>query len=512
MTHALGIDVGTTNAKVALVDESGRLVAAAARPIFTERDGDVAEQDPAQLWSAVVDAIFEVVRAAPEAAADIAHVGVDSQYSSTVPVDVDGNPVGPLIMYLDRRGTDHCLEIFGREPDAFMTFIEHHGIPPVGGGASISHMLYFQHDRPEIHARTAAYLEPMDFVIARLTGVIAANQCTQFTALLTDNRTLGGTEYDPELVRMSGVDASRLPPLRSLTDPIGTLRPEVAAQLGIPAKAVVHAPINDSHAGAIATGARRADRVGLMIGTTSVLLDITDHHGTDLDHEVLSMPSPFPGEYIVWAENGLGGKVVEHVLDHIVHATDELGDHSTPDRFARLDDLLAGVAPGSNDVLFLPWLAGSLSPTADPNMRGGFLNLSLDTERRHLVRAVIEGIGYNLAWLLPVVEAFSGHTDQEIVFGGGAARSGQWVQTLADIFNRPVSAVSDPHQVIARGTALYALHRGGRLTADDLNAMVDVATRVEPQPEYRDTYDRLLVQFIAAFEALRPIYATLNNS
>ncbi len=510
MTHALGIDVGTTNAKVALVDDTGVLVAAAARPIFTERAGDVAEQDPAQLWNAVVDAIFEIVRAVPDAAADIAHIGVDSQYSSTVPVDADGNPVGPLIMYLDRRGTDHCLDIFGREPDAFMTFIEHHGIPPVGGGVSLSHMLYFQHNRPEIHAQTSAYLEPMDFVIARLTGVVAANQCTQFTSLLVDNRTLGATEYDAELVRMSGADPATLPRLRSLTEPIGTLRPEVAAQLGIPSSAVVHAPINDSHAGVIATGARRADRIGLMIGTTSVLLDITDHHGTDLDHEVLSMPSPFPGNYIVWAENGLGGKVVEHVLDHIVHATDELGDHSTPDRFARLDDLLAGVAPGSHDVIFLPWLAGSLSPTADTNMRGGFINLSLDSERRHLVRAVIEGIGYNLAWLLPVVEAFSGHPDQEIVFGGGAAQSAQWVQTLADIFDRPVSAVADPHQVIARGTALLALQRGGLLSVDDLNHTVNVATRVEPQPEYRATYERLQSQFVAAFAALQPIYATLN--
>ena len=510
MTHALGIDVGTTNAKVALVDDTGALVAAAARPIFTIRDGDVAEQDPAQLWNAVVDAIFEVVRAVPAVAADIAHIGVDSQYSSTVPVDSDGNPVGPLIMYLDRRGTDHCLEIFGREPDAFMTFIEHHGIPPVGGGVSLSHMLYFQHDRPEIHAKTAAYLEPMDFVIARLTGVVAANQCTQFTSLLVDNRTLGATEYDSELVRMSGADPGTLPRLRSLTEPIGPLRREVATKLGIPASAIVHAPINDSHAGVIATGARRADRIGLMIGTTSVLLDITDHHGTDLDHEVLSMPSPFPGEYIVWAENGLGGKVVEHVLDHIVHATDELGDHSTPDRFARLDDLLAGVAPGSHDVIFLPWLAGSLSPTADPNMRGGFINLSLDSERRHLVRAVIEGIGYNLAWLLPVVEAFSDHPDQEIVFGGGAARSAQWVQTLADIFDRPVSAVANPHQVIARGTALLALQRGGLLTIDDLNQTVNVATRVEPQSEYRAIYERLQTQFVAAFEALRPIYASLN--
>ena len=511
MTHALGIDVGTTNAKVALVDDTGHLVVAAARPITTTRDGEVAEQNPAQLWAAVCDAVREVVNAAPGEAADIGHIGVDSQYSSTVPVDAVGNAVGPLIMYLDRRGTDHCLAIFGRDPDAFMAFVEHHGIPPVGGGVSLSHMLYFQHDRPEIHARTHAYLEPMDFVIAQLTGVVAANQCTQFTSLLCDNRTLGGTDYDPELVRMSGADPAALPPLRSLTDPIGTLRADVAADLGLPVSAIVHAPINDSHAGAIATGARRADRMGLMIGTTSVLLDTTDRHGTDLDHEVLTMPSPFPGEYIVWAENGLGGKVVEHMLERVVHASDELGDHSTADQFAQLDQLLGAVAPGSNGAIFMPWLAGSLSPVADTNMRGGFLNLSLDTERRHLVRAVIEGVGFNLAWLLPVVETFSGHPDQEIIFGGGAARSAHWVQTLADIFDRPVSALTDPHQVIARATALLALNRGGVLTTDDLDRMVDVATKVEPRPEHRATYDRLLTQYVAAFDALRPIYSTLNT-
>ena len=216
----------------------------------------------------------------------------------------------------------------------------------------------------------------------------------------------------------------------------------------------MHAAINDSHAGAIATGARDPRRIGLMIGTTSVLLDTTDHHGTDLDHEVLSMPSPFPGVYLVWAENGLGGKVVEHVLEHIVHAADELGDHTTENHFEQLDALLAGVEAGSGGVIFLPWLAGSLSPSADGNMRGGFLNLSLDTERRHLVRAVIEGVGYNLGWLLPIVEAFSGHGGQEVVFGGGAARSPQWVQTLADILDRPVSPLCEPNQTIARASAL----------------------------------------------------------
>src|SRR5207253_1097428 len=160
----------------------------------------------------------------------------------------------------------------------------------------------------------------MELVAARLTGEIVANQCTQFTSQLIDNRTLGATEYDPVLVQMSGIDASKLPQLRPLDAPVGTLRAAVAAELGLPAGAVVHA----------------------------------------------------------------------------AHATDELGDHATDDPFAALDRVLAAVPPGSGTILFLPWLVGSLSPSANGTMRGGFLNLSLDTERRDLVRAVIEGLGFNL--------------------------------------------------------------------------------------------------------------------
>ena len=160
-----------------------------------------------------------MVAAAPEAAADVAHVGIDSQYSSTVPVDAHGDPVGPLIMYLDYRGADHCIEILARDPDAFMMFIERHGIPPVGAGLSLSHVLHFQLDEPDVHARTTAYLEVMEFVGARLTGVIAGNQCTAFTSQLIDNRVLGATEYDPDMVAASGVDVDKLPRLRPMDEP-----------------------------------------------------------------------------------------------------------------------------------------------------------------------------------------------------------------------------------------------------------------------------------------------------
>lgn len=511
MTHALGIDVGTTNAKVALIDSGGLLVAAAARPITSRRADGRAWQDPDELWAAVVDAVRSVTRDAPSAAADVATIGVCSQYSSIVPVDGSIRPLGDLMLYMDQRGTDLCWKIMADHPEAFETWVDHHGIPPIGSGLSLGHILFFQHERPEIHAGAAAYLEPMDFVNARLTGRITATQCTMFTGQLCDNRTLGTTDYDDELVRMSGVDRTKLPPLIPVDGAAGELLGDVSAELGLPAGAVVQAGMNDSHAGAYATNAFAAGRGGLMIGTTAVLLDTIGHKDIDLDHELLSMPSPTPDTYLAWAENGIAGKAVEHVLENVIYAVDELGDHLTDDHFATLDRALSSVEAGSGGVLFLPWLSGSMSPKAASAMRGGFINVSLDTGRTHLVRAMVEGTSFNLGWLLPHVEAFTGHPIEEIVLGGGVARSTVWPQVLADILDRPVRTLHQPETAVARGVARVALNRLGAISDDELAAGATTDALFEPDAGHRDRYDELQEQFVAAFDALRPICEALND-
>jgi xylulokinase len=275
------------------------------------RDDEKAEQDAEMLWLAVRDALASLTAAAPDAARTVEAIGVCSQYSSIVPVDADAHPTAPMMLYWDLRGTGVSWAIMEREPEAFTTFVEHHGIPPVGSGLSLGHILYFQHERPDIHAKTRAYLEPMDYVNARLTGRIAATQCTMFTSQLCDNRTVGTTAYDPELVRMSGVDETRLPPLVPIDGEVGALDASVARDVGLPSDVVVYAGMNDSHAGAFASGCFTPVRAGLAIGTTAVLLDTVDTQRVDLDSELVALPAPIPGRYLAWAENGIAGKAVE---------------------------------------------------------------------------------------------------------------------------------------------------------------------------------------------------------
>jgi xylulokinase len=509
MAHALGIDVGSTNAKVALVDEAGRIVAASGRPIGTHIDGEVGEQDAEEMWSAVVGAVRDVVAAAPGAAGDVVTIGVASQYSSTVAVDRDGAAVAPVVMYFDTRGSDHCWELMATHERAFEIWVERHGIPPVGGGLSLAHMLFLQRERPDVHERVAAYLEPMDYLNLRLTGRVAATQATQFTAQLCDNRSVGVTSYDDELVAMTGLDVDRLPPLIAVDGVVGELRADVAGTLGLPAGIEVRAGMNDSHAGAYATGATTPGHAGLMIGTTSVLLDSVDHMGVDLDHEVLSMPAPAPGEYLVWAENGIAGKALETALAGWFLVDDALSRSGVDDPFESLDAALAASPPSSNGALFLPWLTGSFSPSANRNQRGGFLNLSLDTRRVDLVRAVVEGTAHNLRWLLPSVEAFTGNPIGELVFGGGAARSAGWAQVIADVVGRPVRTLRDPGSAAARAVGFVALRRAGA-TDVPLDALVDTVARFEPDPGTAGRYSEMQVQFEAAFEATRPISEALN--
>lgn len=518
---ALGIDLGTSGPKVGVFAPDGTMLGHASRRVETVRSGGgAAEQDSEAVWTAVADAVREAVRAAKAGtdgrrgieAAEIVAVGVDSQYSSIVPVASDGTPTGPMVTWMDTRGAPHNQAIYEREPDAFFAWLDLHGIIPLPSGAdSLAHLLHIQHDHPDVHERTAAYLEPMDYVTARLTGRPTATQCSAFMLLLTDNRTLDATDWHPDLVRMAGVDPSRLPPLVARHEPVGRLRPEVAADLGLDPRTVVYPGVNDTQIGGLATGAIApgATHAGLCIGTTSVLIAALDRKDLDADHQLVSMPSP-TGGYMLMAENGIGGKALDHVLHGLLAVDDALGDHHQADAHERVPALVAASAPGAGGVLFLPWLGGAMAPVDDPFMRGGFVGVTLGSTRADLVRATLEGLAHNLRWLLGPAEAFCGHPFEHVVFGGGGARSATWGQILADVLDRPIHRLADPAHVNGRAAALLALAHHGEVDLDEAAGRLAIDAVHEPDPAWRARYDGLHEQFVAAYAANQPVAHALR--
>jgi xylulokinase len=365
--------------------------------------------------------------------------------------------------------------------------------------------------RPEVYARTHKFLEPMDYLTMRLTGRATANLCTAFMFLVTDNRDLGSTAYHPELLGYSGIDEAKLPELVALDSVVGRLLPEVAADLGLSPDTKVVTGLNDTQSGGIATAAFRGKHAGVSVGSTSVMIAPVGFKKTDALHAMLTMPSPVAGTYFVMAENGIGGGALEHFLEHLIYSADEFGELSHENRFAALDRAVGSVAAGSEGVLFLPWMTGSIAPAADARMRGGFLNLSLTTRRAHLARAVLEGVALNLRWLRGPVEKFVKHPFTHFVYYGGGAESDAWCQIMADVLGSPVHQMDEPQYATCLGAAMLAFERLGLLGFEDFEKRIPIRKVYEPSAANAAVYDALFEQFVSAFKRTRPIFRALNR-
>lgn len=493
----LAIDLGTSGPKVALVDETGDTLAWASHPVATTfLAGGGAEQDPREMWSAIVTATratFAELASVPP----IAAIAVTSQYMSTIPVDAGGTPTGPCVLWMDTRGARHNVSLLSDE--SFMLFVERHGLIPLpSGNDNVAHAHVLETFHPESFAAAVALVEPMDYVNARLTGQVWATQSTVFGQLVCDNRSWGAVEYDADLVAATRMRPDKLAPLRPMHGFIGEVTSAAAAELGITAGTPVSVGTIDSITSAVGSGALGPGSGAVIIGTTSVMVTHVAEHRSDLRAGILTVPSPLPGKYYVMAENGLGGRALEWATRLFGYGGDiaaAVSDAaSLPDRVDR-----------AGGVQFAPWLLGSIAPQPNDDVRGAFTGLHLNHDRRHMVQAVLEGVALNLGWLRPHVEQFVGNRWPTVSFGGGGAQSAAWAQLLADALDRPVRQLEQPRATNARGAAFLALAELGAVSLDDVPGLLRVQRTFEPDDARRAVVD-------ADLHRLQSLHAALSHT
>ena len=490
----LAIDLGTGGPKVAIVRVDGSVLAWSHRSVSTRFVGDGgAEQDPHEMWASVVAATRDVLgRAGADGApARFAAVAVTSQYMSIIPVAANGMPTGPCVLWMDVRGADHNRTLLNDTTIALC--IERHGLIPLPSGSdNIAHIHVLRRHHPDAYAAADAFVEPMDYINARLCGRVVATQSTMFGQLVCDNRTWGTVEYDPALVAATRLDPGKLPELHAMNGFIGEVGASVASELGLAAGIPVAVGTIDSITSAVGSGAIDSSAASVVIGTTSVMVSHIDRHRSNLVAGILAVPSPLTGQYFVMAENGVGGRALEWASrlfgygDVVNTAIDDAG----------------AVAPGADGVGFLPWLLGSIAPNPNDDVRAAFVGMSLQHGRDHAIRAVLEGVALNLAWLLPAVEQFMATTVPFVRFGGGGAQSGLWAQILADALNRPVHQLAEPRTTNARGAAFLAFADLGRISIADVPGLLRVAAVHEPRAAHRAAMDAGLARLIALHAAL----------
>jgi len=507
--HVLAIDLGSTGVKVAVVDEAGTVRSSAGEvlPLLFTDDGG-AEQDPHGWWDAIGRCARKAVGASGLDADDVTLVAVTSQYTSTVAVTADGAPLANVIMWMDQRGRRHHRSV--ADADTLPRWLEIHGMMPTGND-DIGHIAFIRAEWPDVYAAAYAFVEPMDHIAARLTGVVTATQSTMFPMLSVDNRRWGLTEYSDELLAMSGLDPAKLPRLVPLGASRGDILASAAEHLGVSDRAVVTGATIDSVTSAVGTGAIDADGCGLIIGTTSVMATHLDAQRHDMEHGLTTAPSPLPGAYFLVAENGIGGKALDVFVNNIVHADDGLGLPAPADAFERVLAAAQDVPAGANGLMFLPWLMGSLAPGFQRRARGGFVNLGLESTRADMARAVLEGVALNAAWLLPHFAALAERRYDEVTIGGGGASSSLWGQILADAFGVRVRRLAGSRTTNAHGAALLALAEAGQFALGELPSLLAIAEVHEPHAEASRTYRRLLPSFIDFHDRVAPFYDVLNS-
>lgn len=508
--HVIAIDLGTGGPKAALVDADGRLTAHEFEPTPLELlGGGGAEQDPDAWWAAITTAVRRLLDHGHVPVDDIVAVAVTSQWSGTVAVDADGHHLHPAITWMDSRGAPHVEELVrgrvnvaGYHPWKLRHWIDRTGgIPSHSGKDPVGHILWLRAERPDVYAATHAFLEPCDYLNARLTGRQAASFDSIVAHWLTDNRDLDDVRFDPQLLAWCGLRREQFPELVPSASVLGPVLDTVAAEWGLAPGTKVVTATGDVHSAVVGSGALGDHEGHLYLGTSSWLSCHLPTKRTDLLHNQAALPSAVPGRYFLANEHEVGAGALLWLRDRagLVADLDEA------------NALAEAAPPGSHRVIFTPWLNGERTPVDDHTIRGGWNNLSLTSDRADLVRSVFEGIAYNSRWLLDTVEAFVKRPLAGLNVIGGGARSDLWCQIHADVCDREIRRVAEPQHANARGAAFLAWLALGRTSLAELERAVTIERTFTPDGTNRAAYDPLYREFGKLYKAHKAIHARLNG-
>ena len=374
----------------------------------------------------------------------------------------------------------------------------------------------------------------MDYLDLRLTGLARASHDSITVHWVTDNRDIRAVAYDDGLVELGRPRTGEAARPRADGKRARRADTGAAGELGLLAGTPVVAGTGDLHSAAVGSGAVGDFAGHLYIGTSSWVSCHVPFKKTDALTNIASIPSGLPGRYLVADEHETGGACLTWLRDNLLFPDDGLsrspdagargggrgagrGSRSTvvpsapPDFFAVLNEVAASVPVGSRGVLFTPWLNGERSPVDDHTIRGGFHNLSLSSTRADMVRAVLEGVALNSAWLNNAVEKFCKRRFESLAFVGGGANSDLWSQMHADAMGRTIRQVDEPVLANVRGAGLLTLLALGYLEVSAIPATVEIKATYTPDPASAKVYAERLKEFVNLYEKTKGIHKRLNG-
>jgi len=494
MTTLIGIDLGTSSVKTALIDTDTLTVLADASQEYsvTHPKLGYAEQDPDDWWQAVVNTVREVVEQFPER--EIVGIGLDGQMHGTVCMNKKGEWVHPAIIWADTRTVSQVqrlTETIQADPDAF----RHVSGLPAAGFMAVSLMWLAEHN-PDVLKQTHKVLLPKDVIRYKLTGTIGTDVSDASATWLMDVQ--DGT-WSSTLLALCGVEPDLMPTIDASQTVVGEVTATAAEALGIASGIPVIAGSADLPAQAIGHGLIKEGTGMITVGTGGQVFVPMSSPTIDPQHRYYTFAHNVPDQWYAQAailSAGLSLRWLRDTLD----MTD------MPNAYVYLSSLADEVGIGADNLLFLPYLAGERTPHMNPLASAMFFGLRLQHERGHLARAVMEGVAFALKSCVDLIA-----TDLEMmVLSGGVTDSDVWRQILADVLNVPL-LISEPVPYGSIGSAILAgvgtgvyssFEEAIDLLPDHDNVIEPTAKNVNRYQAYYEQYQQLYPKVKENMEAL----------
>ena len=532
--YTIAYDIGTTGVKTCLfsITDKIELLAAASEgyPLYVLPGGGT-EQDPDEWWDAMVKSTRTVMSKVKVDKKDIMGISFCSQMQGLVLVDENGNAVRRAMSYMDQRareelkkGIAYGPQIAGANVPKLLKALQITGAVACSVKDPVWKYKWVEAHEPDVFARVYKWLDVKEYLICRMTGEFIMTPDSAFGALLYDIRK-GKEGWSPEICKLYGVQEKHLAKIVRCTDRVGKLRKHQAEELGLEEGTAVFGGGGDASLIGVGAGAVDVGDTHIYSGTSGWVSTVVDKSIVDTGAMIAAIVGARPNHFNYFAELETAAKCVEWVKDHL--ALDEIDiyldkshdlKHHHADRevvYTNLYDYMMAVVDtvpaGSNGVIFTPWLHGNRCPFEDPNARGMFFNISLETGKSEMIRAVVEGVCFHMRWLLET-EAKKVQTSQTVRFVGGGALSDITCQIMADILGRTVETVDSPQNIGSVGAAAtIAVGVGLIKDLGEAKKLIPAAKTFYPNKADKAVYDRNFAAYKRLYKANKDIYAILNG-
>ena len=482
----VGIDLGTSAVKLLLMDGGGKIQKIVSReyPLYFPHPG-WSEQKPEDWYEQVMDGMKELIAEADKS--KVAGISFGGQMHGLVILDKEDQVIRPAILWNDGRTYEECdylNNVIGKEKlseyTANISFT----------GFTAPKILWVKNKEPENFKKIVKIMLPKDYIAYKLTGVNCTDVSDASGMLLMDVK---NRRWSKEMCEICGISEEMLPKLYESYECVGTVKPEIARELGIPETVKVAAGAGDNAAAAVGTGTVGDGMCNISLGTSGTIFISSEKFGVDKNNALHAFAHA-DGHYHLMGCMLSAASCNKWWMDEIIGTSDYGAEQKK-----------IGVL-GENHVYFLPYLMGERSPHNNPNARGTFIGMTMDTTRADMTQAVLEGVAFALRDSFEVAKSLGIKIERTKICGGGA-KSPLWKKMIANILNLKVDVIESEEGPALGGAMLAAVACGEYKNVEEAAAkIVRIVDTVEPEEELVKKYDERYQQFRQIYPACKPLF------